>query len=120
MFSPLIQYGIERRPAAGGAKPRLPVVEAVGCLVQTSADRWTLSQAGKAVVSTAQSTSAAALRAVAHTAAGEQSYPLLGVDVFRPRRAGRHRVAVKGVLITDGDDQRLNVTSLQPVAGPCL
>jgi hypothetical protein len=59
------------------------------------------------------------LRAVAATPLGTRSYALLGVEIFRPQHAGGHKVAVKGVLIPHGEASRLNVTSLQAVAGTC-
>jgi hypothetical protein len=39
--------------------------------------------------------------------------------VFAPDRHRSRKVAVKGVLIEDGAESRLNVTSLQTVGGPC-
>ena len=120
MFSPLMQYGIERQPTGANKRPRLQIVEAVGCLTQTPSQRWTLSDAGPFVESKVQSTSASELRAAARMPPGQRSYRLLGVDVFHPQRAGGRRVAVKGVFVGDGTDSRLNVTSLQAVAGTCL
>jgi hypothetical protein len=120
MFSPLIQYAIDRPAPGGSVRPRLPIVETVGCLNRSAGQRWALSRAGEAVVSPVESTSASALKAAGRTPPGNRGYDLLGVEVFDPQRAGNHRVAVKGVLIADGAGSRLNVTSLQPVAGSCL
>jgi hypothetical protein len=120
MFSPLIQYGIDTGLPGGDARHRLPVVETVGCLTQHPAARWMLNDAGAPGVSAMQSTSAGELRAASGMPPGNNSYRLLGVQVFHPERAGKRRVAVKGVLIADGNDSRLNVTSLQAVSGTCL
>ncbi len=92
----------------------------MGCLTQTATGGWALRDAGEPLVSALQSTSASALEAAARRPLGQRSFRLVGVEVFNPRRAGRRKVAVKGVLITAANDSRLNVTSLQPVAGTCL
>ncbi len=119
MFSPLVQYAIDTRAPTGDARRKLSVVEAVGCLTRTSADGWALRDAGEPVVSTLQSTSASALETAARRPLGQGNYRLVGVEAFKPQRVGQRKVAVKGVLITAANDSRLNVTSLQPVAGPC-
>ncbi len=119
MFSPLVQYGIDTRAPGGAARRKLSVVEAVGCLTGTRAEGWALRDAGEPIVSAQQSTSAGALEAAARRPLGQRSYRLIGVDVFDPQRAQRRKVAVKGVLISAANDRRLNVTSLQPVAGTC-
>jgi hypothetical protein len=120
MFSPLIQYAVDRDTVAQPAKPaRLQLVEAVGCLEQTPAKEWTLTQASSPVVTAAQSTSAAALHSTAAIPLGTETYSLLGIALFRPGQH-RHRVAVKGVLIPNAERSRLNVTSLQSIAGSCF
>jgi hypothetical protein len=113
MFSPLIQYSID------GDARKLQVVEAVGCLGQSTAKTWMLTNASNPVVTKTQSTSSSALRAAAEIPLGIQTYQLLGARVFDPRRHGKRKVAVKGVLIKDASDNRLNVTSLQAVTGTC-
>jgi hypothetical protein len=119
MFSPLIQYSEDGGRAAPAGAAKLKLVEAVGCLVRSESQAWMLHRASSPVVTTGQSTSAAELRQSATIPLGSQTYRLLGVDEFGPQRAGAHKVAVKGVLIKDANDSRLNVTSLQAVAGAC-
>lgn len=116
MFSPLIQYGVER----GATPPPLQIVATVGCLVEGPSQVWTLRRAARPAAAQAQSTTAAALRAAASAPLGTDTYPLLGADVFAPQRDLNRKVAVKGVLIPGRDGGRLNVTSLQTVAGACL
>jgi hypothetical protein len=41
------------------------------------------------------------------------------VDIFSPQRHAAERVAVRGVLISDHDSLRINVTSLQSLSGTC-
>lgn len=141
MFSPLIQYSVDgatqspsqiarSRPAPNtersGAerenqrKPsQLQTVEVVGCLGRGPSSKWVLTRASKPILTTTQSTSAAALRATAAVPFGNQRYQLLGTGVFTPQSHEQQKVAVKGVLIGDASP-RLNVTSLQTVAGTCL
>jgi hypothetical protein len=66
-----------------------------------------------------QSTSSSARRAAAEIPFGHYSYDLLGAAVFAPGRHRSHKVAVKGVLIQDGAERRLNVTSLQAIGETC-
>ena len=113
MFSPLIQYSID------GDARKLQVVEAVGCLGQSLAKTWMLTNASNPVVTKTQSTSSSALRAAAEIPLGIQTYQLLGASVFDPQRHEKRKVAVKGVLTKDASDKRLNVTSLQAVTGTC-
>ncbi len=119
MFSPLIQYSVDGGPAANNQRV-LPVVEAVGCIVRSPADGWTLTHASDPVTANAPSTSSLALHAAAATSLGKQSYQLVGASVFSPQRHGNRKVAVKGVLISSATDRRLSITSLQTVAGTCL
>ena len=115
MFSPLIQYSVE-----GAASTALPLMQAVGCLARNGSKQWLLTAVATPAATKNQSTSAAALRTASATPSGSRRYRLLGADPFNPARAGKQRVAVKGVLIEDPDDARLNVTSLQAIGGSCL
>ena len=80
---------------------------------------WSLTSASVPVATTLQSTSATELRE-ATVPLGNGSLDLLGAAVFHPQSRAHNRVAVKGVLIRDSTGERINVTSLQPVAGTCL
>ena len=130
MFSPLIQYSIdtdahpslpqaEVKSSATSPSHALPVVEAVGCLASDAARHWTLRQVGSPVPVSSQATSQPEIRAAARRALGTQSYALLGLSVFSPQSHIGERVAARGVLISDSDRPRLNVTSLQPLSGSC-
>ena len=115
MFSPLVQYSID----AAATAQQLKVVETVGCLKQGVHAEWSLASAGAPAPSPTQSTSATELRG-ATASLGNGRYELLGAAVFHPQSQAGGRVAVKGVLVRDAEGERLNVTSLQPVAGACL
>jgi hypothetical protein len=72
-----------------------------------------------AVVSKTQSTSTSDLKAAATKALGEQRYELLGVSAFNPSIDKGAKVAIKGILIRDASQNRLNVTSLQLLSPTC-
>lgn len=115
MFTPLVQYAADRGP--GAAKSRL--VEALGCIARGDAQSWDLVRASEALDATSASTSASSLRASSTRPLGALRYRLIGAAAFRPQDHVRQKVEVKGLLIEDSADRRLNVTSLQKVAGSC-
>jgi hypothetical protein len=78
-----------------------------------------LIKAGEPVVTNTQATSMAELKAAAANPLGVETLQLLGVDVFNPRDHGGQKVAVKGVLIQEASNSRVNVTSLQTLAAAC-
>jgi mono/diheme cytochrome c family protein len=114
MFSPLVQYSID----AAATAQQLKLVETVGCLKQGKHAEWSLTSASAPAATAVQSTSATELRA-ASASLGNGGYELLGAAVFHPQTRAGNRVAVKGVLIRSAAAERLNVTSLQPLAGAC-
>jgi len=119
MFSPLAQYAV---PAAGPAAPAgdtLHIVRVVGCLNQDRSRKWLLTRAGEPVVTNSQATSTVELKAAAATPLGVKTLDLLGVDIFKPRDRGGQKVAVKGVLIQEAGNSRVNVTSLQTLVAAC-
>jgi mono/diheme cytochrome c family protein len=122
MFSPFIQYSRDnldpRRGALPARSPRLPLVEAVGCLAPGAASGWALEQGSDPVPTAVPSTSGAALAASSAIPRGTHRYELLGADVFGPQGHFAQAVAVKGILIPGAGDDRINVTSLQPI-GAC-
>lgn len=50
---------------------------------------------------------------------GVLRFRLIGVSPFKPSAAEGRKVAVKGVLIPDASDPRVNVTSLQTAGEAC-
>ena len=132
MFSPFIQFSVDTQSPAKAAQPHDPqseseqprmesaldIVEVVGCLEQSSSKTWRLTKASDPSISETQSTSALELQAAAAKPLGNQAYKLLGIGVFTPAdRKGQ--VAVKGILIKDANEKRLNVTSLQSAGAAC-
>ncbi len=138
MFTPFVQYTMDRReltkPPDAAQLPRktatsqqqggreqsvLDIVGAVGCLEQNSPGKWMLTNASAPVVSRTQSTSSLALKAAEAEALGTGRYQLRGTSVFSPSIHQRQKMALKGILIQDPKESRLNVTSFQMVAASC-
>jgi len=130
MFTPFIQYTIDNqdltKPPSGDQQRQergqqlLDVVEVDGCLEQGPTGTWTVTNASDPVVSRTQGTSSVALKAAAAHPPGDRRYRLLGASVFNPLGRQGQKVTVKGVLIKDSRESRLNVTSLQAVAATCV
>jgi hypothetical protein len=114
MFTPLIQYSADPRPAAP-----LRIVSAVGCLAQGQAGKWELHRGSVAMSTTTQGTSSTELARNSEVSLGNRRYDLVGLDVFNPRQHAGNRVVVKGVLIPSAHAERINVTSLQSVTASC-
>jgi hypothetical protein len=137
MFSPFIQYSIDSESAQtvqpergmlgktnavhpGQRKEsRLDIVEVVGCLEQNPSGTWTLTHSSDPVANKTQGTSMAELREQVAKPLGKQRYQLLGVSVFNPSSHEGEKMAVKGVLISDVNISRLNVTSEHTVVSTC-
>jgi hypothetical protein len=139
MFTPFIQYSVGGPDMSKPAQPQnaqsehtagrqtdgpqshgvFDIASIVGCLDQGSAGTWIVTHGSDPVVSKTQSTSSEDLKAVATKALGEQRYELLGASAFSPSIDKGAKVAVKGVLIRDSSQNRLNVTSLQMLSPTC-
>jgi len=139
MFTPFIQYSVGGPDRGKPAQPQsaqsdytiarqndgpqshnvLDIASIVGCLDQGSAGTWIVTHGNDPVVSKAQSTSSADLKAAATKALGEQRYELLGASTFGPMSDKGLKVAVKGILIKDASRNRLNVTSLHLLGSTC-
>lgn len=116
MFSPLAQYAVS---AAKPDKEPLRLVRAVGCLSQDHSNTWILTKAGEPVATNTQAASTVELSTATSAPLGTRTLGLLGVAVFNPHEHRGQKVAVKGVLIGQANDSRINVTSLQTLAAAC-
>ena len=143
MFTPFIQYAFDNqdltkplksteaqhgrnedanagRQEEQGEESGYHIAEVVGCLEQGPSGTWMLTNASDPVVSKTQATSSVALKDAESQPLGNRRDQLLGVGVFNPSSHQGQKVAVKGVLIKDAKESRLNVTSLQMVAMTCF
>jgi hypothetical protein len=143
MFSPIIQYSVatadkalagqRSQPNSGSNSGQaasqsmidkpiqhgLATVAAVGCLAKDSSGMWLLTRASVPAVTSTQSTTHAELATMAGENLGARQYRILGISAFKPDGLVRQKVAVKGVLIDEAQDPRLNITSLQSVGANC-
>jgi mono/diheme cytochrome c family protein len=125
MFTPFIQYTIDSQDltkasnSAQRNQDALDIAEVDGCLEQSPARTWMLTNAREPVVSKTQAATSGDLKAAEAKPLGNRRYQLLGVRVFNPSSHRGQKVAVRGALIKDAKESRLNVTSLQLVAAAC-
>jgi hypothetical protein len=139
MFTPFIQYSIDsqdpakppmmahdrdengntRQQPERAEKSVLGTGEVVGCLEASPQGKWLLINASDPTISETLAASSATLKAAEARPLGSRLYQLLGVSVFDPSSRKGEKVAVKGILIKDANESRINVTSLQAVAANC-
>ena len=135
MFTPFIQYSIdhasssppmtvsgvhevaEKRERAG--QNVFGIGEVIGCLERSPAGNWLLTNANAPTLSETQATTSVALKTAQALPLGSQRYQLLGISVFKPSAHQHEKVAVKGIVIRDSKDARINLTSLQMLASTC-
>lgn len=105
------------RKEGPGKVPSYSLVKSSGCLEKASGDSWTLTHASEPV-----RTRQPDVRADV----GSQYLPPLGALTFRllsvypsPAEHEGHRMEVRGLLIRDAENNKLNVTSLQMTAPNC-
>jgi hypothetical protein len=109
-------YARGRGPQTNPDQP--PVVEVVGCLSQTGAN-WILATATDPAAATTSFTTPEAVKAAAEKPLGTQQYRLLGTSPFSPERHKGHKMVVRGLLIKNGREGRINLTSFQMLAETC-
>src|SRR5256885_893397 len=123
MFTPFVQYSIDDQvpsnPPSSTATAALQIGEVVGCLQAGTSSGWLLTRAGEPVISDTQATSSAELKMAGESPSGTARYQLLGASFFKPLNHQKERVVVKGILIRDAGETRINVTSLQSTAAKC-
>jgi hypothetical protein len=122
MFTPFIQYTIDGQNLAKpvtAPQPAPKTAEVVGCMEPGAAGTWMLTNASDPVMSNTQATTSEALKATESRPLGKRRYELLGARFFNPGTQKGQKAAVKGAPIKDARENRLNVTSLQFIAGSC-
>jgi len=104
---------------AQASTQKLDIVESIGCLAEEPKGTWVLTDATEPVVSKVPYTNEAARKEAAERPLGTLRFTLIAISMFNPDALRGHKVAAKGLLIKDTARNRLNVTSLQPVADSC-
>lgn len=135
--------GVHAQRGGEAAKPKAPLVSAVGCASRTPDGNWLLTNATATAETKELFSSTKELEAAKNQELGKNRYTLVGTADFltkeellkhqqraeftRPEvanatgqlRAGQ-RVVVKGLLITAGpNDRRLNLVSVLQLGYPC-
>ena len=104
---------------AGKLVVNFALVEMVGCLAQRPDNRWVLTSAGEPVVSRDQPLTSDELKKAAARPLGNDKFLLVSVLPFKPDTYQGQKVSAKGLFYKAPSENRLNVTSLQPVAPSC-
>ena len=100
--------------AAQAAQP-MPLMLVVGCVAQ-EADEWWIVRATAPV----EITEEVPPEPEVSTPLGEGRLRLIGtLDEFGVRNHAGHKVRVKGLLIEDDDESRLNLTSIRHLSPAC-
>jgi hypothetical protein len=119
------QVGLTDRGGPENAAPpqgadALPIVETVGCLAEGPNRTWTLTRAAEpAKVGRAGFSRPEEVKAAEGRGLGTQEIRLIGMTEMNPSPHRGHKVLLKGLLIKDTTDQRINVTSLKTVGDIC-
>jgi hypothetical protein len=119
------QVGLSDRGGPENATPpqgprAVPIVETVGCLVESPNRAWTLTNAvepvtaGRAGFSRPEEVKAAEGRGL-----GSQQIRLIGMTEMNPVPHRGRKVLIKGLFIKDEGPPRINVTSIKTVGDAC-
>ena len=118
-----LAVGVRSAPAAQPQRAQgapLDLVEIIGCLERDSAGAWMVVRGTTPVVTKVPWTTVSAVSDTAGKALGSSKYRLIGVGPFSPSARLGHKVAVKGILLKEPSETRINVTSLQTASETCL
>jgi len=107
------------RRDAGKLVVNFAIVEMVGCLAQRPDNRWVLTSAGEPLASRDQPLTSDELKKAAAKPLGSDQFLLVSVLPFKPHDYQGRKVSAKGLFYKAPGENRLNVTSLQPVAPSC-
>ena len=99
------------------APQKVDIVSVTGCLKESTANNWTLSNATDPVPSSANAPPAAEVPKT--PPAGKNQFRLIGVSEFNLPQHRDHTVIIKGLLIKATPVSRLNMTSVTIVAASC-
>ena len=111
----------ETQPPAGvgNIPPVLDIVEVVGCLQSAPNDMWILTNSTAPALQRRPTTTPEAVKAAASKPLGTQKFRLMNIGVFNPAAHQGHKMVVRGLLIKDAKDPRINTMSFQMVDAAC-
>ena len=100
--------------------PDFSLVRVVGCLVTNAFDgAWRLTNATDLVRTGNPQPAAGEKEAAEKLPLGEDTYSLLVSAAYKPELAKGHKVEVRGFLIRRPTENRINITSLDPLQPSC-
>jgi cytochrome c5 len=100
--------------------PDFSLVEVVGCLSRDAAGKWMVSQASEPVRTRNPFDSPAAeLDAAGRQPSGRRTFRILDASNLPAGLHNLDKVKAKGFLIRNVDNDRLNITSVEHLAGAC-
>ena len=97
----------------------LDTVEVIGCVSQGPDNKWVVTNATNPLKSGTSAQTAEALKAAETKPLGTGRYVLIGASGWNPSSHNGEKVAVRGVVIKDVNENRVNVTSFNKVAATC-
>jgi hypothetical protein len=115
----LEEIQIVRQGTEPGALPNFVLVQVVGCLEPGPGSRWTLTDATEPILSRDGPFSAADLQAAESRPPGGERFLLLNTTSFAPQEHRGQRMAAKGLLYSEPQENRLTIGSLQMVDSRC-
>jgi hypothetical protein len=123
------QTGPEQGRGRGAAPPEfagppqgpndVPIVQVVGCLTEGPTNTWIVTDATEPVKAPPGFSKAEELKAAEGAALGARRFRLIGLVEMSPAEHKGHKVVVKGLLLDEGNESRLNVTSLMTASARC-
>lgn len=111
--------GAQPPPGVGNIPPTVDIVEVVGCLQSGPNDTWILGRATTPELQRRPNTSPEAVKAAAAKPLGTQQFRLMNISVFNPAAHQGHKMAVRGILIKDPKQPRINTMSFQMLDAAC-
>jgi hypothetical protein len=94
--------------------PNFALVQLIGCLKQGQGNTWLLTNASDPVATKEEVSAQPTVGPL-----GTQTYLLVSVTAFHPASHEGQKVEARGLLYRQPNDNRINLTSLQPVSAAC-
>jgi hypothetical protein len=113
------RQGQQAPPGVGQIPPVVDIVEVVGCLQSAPNDMWMLTSASTPELQRRPNTNPEAVKAAAARPLGTQKFRLMNIAVFTPAQHQGHKMVVRGILIKDAKDPRINTMSFQMLDATC-
>ena len=113
------RQGAQAPPGVGNIPPTVDIVEVVGCLQSGPNDTWMLGRASNPEIQRRPNTTPEAVKAAAAKPLGTQQFRLMNISVFGPAAHQGHKMAVRGILIKDPKQSRINTMSFQMLDAAC-